>query len=147
MSDPFGGRHEITAEEWLAVVGRNDDAPVITQKPQDAPESTETIAKTMLGDYLERGGFGRVEREVRCWPGRRFRADWFLVDQQPQVIVEYDGMMRGSAHASVTGALRDSEKSNLAQTLGYRFYRVNARTVHDGSAFTFLESVLRRIDG
>jgi hypothetical protein len=31
MSDPFDGRSEITADEYLAVVGRTHDAPTITE--------------------------------------------------------------------------------------------------------------------
>lgn len=110
-------------------------------------ETHGTKAKTILDDYLELGGFGRVEREALVWPGRKFRADWFLPDQSPAVIVEYDGLMGGHAsHASVANIMRDAEKGNLAQKAGFKFYRVNAKTIHNGEAFTFLDQVLTRID-
>jgi hypothetical protein len=146
MTDPFGGRSEISAAEWLAVVGRTEDALYAATMPQDATNDTNTRSKTLLDDFLAYGHYGRCEREARCLPGRRFRADWFLPDQEPPVIVEYDGLMRGKAHASIAGALRDSEKGNVAQAAGFRFYRCNAATIQDGTAFAFLDSVLRRVD-
>lgn len=106
----------------------------------------ETKAKGELFAYLLYGGFGRVECEAMVWPGRRFRADYYLPDQSPPVVVEYDGMMRGDAHASISGSLRDSEKGNLAQFHGMRFYRFNAKSIDDGSAFAFLEAALAKIE-
>jgi hypothetical protein len=111
-------------------------------------ESHATKAKTILDNYLTLGGFGRVEREAMVWPGRKFRADWFLKDQNPPVVIEYDGLMGGGsqrAHTAISNVLRDSEKGNLAQAAGFRFYRVNAKTLYNGTAFTFLEQVLVRI--
>jgi hypothetical protein len=110
-------------------------------------ESHATKSKTALDEYLSYGQFGRVEREAIVWPGRKFRADWFLPDQPAPVIVEYDGLMFGGAsHASIANILRDAEKSNLAQAEGMKFYRVNAKTIQSGDAFTFLDRVLVRLE-
>jgi hypothetical protein len=40
MTDPFAGKHEITAAEWLAVVGRTEDALYVATMPQDAPDGS-----------------------------------------------------------------------------------------------------------
>lgn len=113
-------------------------------------ESHQTKSKTALDTYLAYGRFGRVEREAKVWPGRQFRADWFLGDQIPPVVIEYDGIMQRSddqkAHTAISRVIRDSEKGNLAQSLGFRFFRFNAKTIQDGSAFTFLDAVLVQIE-
>jgi hypothetical protein len=94
-------------------------------------------------DYLCLGGFGVVEHEYKFHPTRRFRFDWALPEQM--IAWEYDGIMSGQAsHASIGGILRDSEKINEAQRLGWDVYRVNAKSIGDGSAFTLADAVLRR---
>lgn len=120
-------------------------------------------ARTDLEEYLVYGGFGRVEQEVQFHPSRKWKADFFLPDQTPPVIIEYDGLtaptMRGraslgdvgthGAHNNFKMVASDSEKGNEAQALGYRFYRVNAKSLGDHSekgAYAFLARVLERID-
>lgn len=146
MPDPFGDRHEISAEEWLAVVGRNDApstvAPASPREEREPPKAIE-----LFDDFLTHGGFGRVEREYRFHPTRRWRFDWALPERM--IAFEYDGLMKAGenqGHTSIGAVLRDVEKINEAQALGWDVYRVNAKSIHDGSAFSFLDSVLRRID-
>lgn len=115
-----------------------------------------TKARATLDTYLTYGGFGRVEREVRFHPERKWRADWFLPDQvDPRsgapspVIIEYDGILhagRNASHGSIAGVLRDAEKGNAAQALGYRFLRANAKSIEDGSFFRLLEAVLAKVE-
>ena len=51
--------------------------------------------------------------------------------------------MSGQAsHASIGGILRDSEKINEAQVLGWKVFRVNAKTIQNGEAFTLADRVL-----
>lgn len=142
MSDPFAGRIEITAEEWIAVVGSNEDAPTSPQMPQDAPKEPPK-AVAIFDEFLERGGYGRVEREYRFHPTRHWRFDWALPDRM--VAFEYDGLMRhgeNQGHTSIGAVLRDVEKINEAQALGWDVYRVNAKTIHDGDAFVLVRRVL-----
>ncbi len=98
-----------------------------------------------LDEYLSYGGFGRVEREFVFHPTRKWRADFHLPDQTPEVLVEYDGFMtpgKNASHASIGGILRDSEKINAATALGYRVFRANAKSVSDGTFFTLMDTVL-----
>ena len=102
-----------------------------------------------LEQYLDLGGFGRVEREKLWHPVRKWRADYFLSDQHPQVIVEYDGLMHhgeNHGHASISGIMRYQEKANEAQAMGYRIYRANAKTIDSGDFFCLLDRVLERIE-
>lgn len=108
---------------------------------------SSTKAKTTLEEYLTYGGFGRVETEVRFHPERKWQADYLLPDQNPPVIVEYDGLMHhgsNQGHASITKIMRDQEKGNAAQALGYRFLRANAKSITDGSFFRILDTVLTK---
>lgn len=144
MADPFAGRSEVTADEWIAVVGGNGDAPTATQMPQDAPKEPPK-AITVFDEFLERGGYGRVEREARFHPTRRWRFDWYLPDQRPPVAFEYDGLMRhgeNQGHTSIGAVLRDVDKINEAQAMGIRVFRVNARTIWNGEAFDLARRVL-----
>ena len=112
---------------------------------------TKTKSKTALEEYLYYGGFGRVWPEHRFHPVRKWRADWFLPDQEPPVLVEYDGLMNnprhGSnvGHASISGILRDSEKLNSATAMGIRCFRANAKSIQDGSFFTLMDEVLEPV--
>lgn len=110
--------------------------------------NTNPTAKTDLEAYLVHGGFGRVESEFRFHPTRQWRADYALLDQDPVVLVEYDGLMQKGAnasHASIGGILRDSEKANAATALGFRCFRANAKTIHDGSFMMLMDEVLEMV--
>lgn len=112
-------------------------------------------AKRELEEYLEYGPWGRVEREYRFHPERKWRADYALIDQRPIVLIEYDGLMvKGDAkdggasnvgHASVSGIMRDQEKANAAIAKGFKYFRANAKTIVSGEFFTLLNDVLREI--
>lgn len=75
---------------------------------------TETNAKAELEEYLVYGGFGRVEREYRFHPERKWRADYALIDQNPLVLVEYDGLMH---HGDNVG--HDTCSARNAHVRGY----------------------------
>lgn len=107
-----------------------------------------TKSKDQFDTYLCFGGFGEIVHEHRFHPVRKWRFDWFLPDQGAcGIAFEYDGLMRGDpSHTSVTKVLRDSDKINEAQAMGIPVYRVNAKTIQNGEAFTLADRVLRRID-
>jgi len=77
--------------------------------------------------------------EVRFHPVRRFRFDfcWTV----PKIAIEYDGIT-GPGHNSLNGMLRDSEKINLAQALGWRVFRANTPSLRDSSFYTLMNAVL-----
>lgn len=79
--------------------------------------------------------------EYKFHPKRKFRLDWAW--PEGKVGIEFDGvMMRTVGHNSLAGILRDSEKSNLAQAMGWRVFRANAKNVGDESFFALIDSVL-----
>jgi hypothetical protein len=112
---------------------------------------TRATSKDALGLYLRHKGVGQIWEEHLFHPTRTWRADWYLPEQEPPVIVEYDGLVGGKAyggnvgHASITGILRDSEKLNEATALGIRCFRANAKSIQDGSFFTLLDRVLEPV--
>jgi hypothetical protein len=89
-------------------------------------------------------------------PTRKWRFDWATdpAESPLQIAVEYDGLVgvasfgkQGEAsnvgHASIGGILRDSEKINEAQILGWIVIRVNAKSIGTGEAHNH---VLRAIE-
>ncbi len=87
-------------------------------------------------------GLGAPETEVVFAPPRKYRADYLF--RAARVIVEKNGAIwRGGAggHSSGRGILRDYEKSNLAQLLGYRLFSFTPQQLVSGEAVEFLKGV------
>lgn len=84
--------------------------------------------------------------EHRFHPTRRWRFDWTWMDERGEpvmIAIEYDGIMFGNAsHSSLAGILRDSEKANEAQAMGWQVFRANAKSVGDGTFFALIDNVL-----
>lgn len=105
-----------------------------------------TKAKSSLEEYLHYlpMNLGLVAvfcREYRFHPERKWRFDYAWPNLK--IAVEYDGIMhRTVGHNSLAGILRDSEKINEAQRIGWRVFRANAKNVEDGTFFTLIEAVL-----
>ena len=94
--------------------------------------------KAELGVWLESIGFSPEVGGLI--PGRRYRADWF---HPAGIVVEYDGVMSyGPSHLSLSGVMRDQERSNLMQLEGYVVIRVNAKTLATGKAQEWIETAL-----
>lgn len=87
-----------------------------------------------------------VQPEFRFHTVRRWRFDWIWVDERGEptmIAVEFDGvMMRTVGHNGLAGILRDSEKINHAQALGWQVFRANAKSVGDGTFFALMDNVL-----
>ena len=114
--------------------------------PGGKPVVQRPKAMDALEAWLDTGPWGRVEREYRFHPDRQWRADYALVDQTPVVLIEYDGIMGGQAsHASIRNLIRDAEKLNHAQALGFRVFRANAQSLGTGDFYTVLESALQEV--
>jgi hypothetical protein len=102
--------------------------------------------KDALHEYLAYilGSLGLVAvfcTEYRFHPDRKWRFDYAWPGLK--IAIEYDGIMqRTVGHNSLGGILRDSEKINEAQRLGWRVFRANAKNVGDGTFFALIESVL-----
>lgn len=115
--------------------------------------------KAQLGEYLqtrpvEYGLNWHLTTEYRFHPVRRWRFDFmwtrFGLDpsgkEDPTMIaVEYDGGLGMTSHSSIKGIMRDQEKINHAQELGWQVYRANSASVRDGSFMELFDRVLERI--
>lgn len=65
--------------------------------------------------------------EVRFHPARKWRFDY--ADTERRIAVEYEGVMQGtSRHTTIGGYCGDVEKYNAAAFLGWRVFRVTAKT-------------------
>jgi hypothetical protein len=107
--------------------------------------------KGELEEYLAYAPLGMglswtIEAEYRFHPKRKWRFDWIWLDElgdPVKIAIEYDGIMFGHAsHSSLAGILRDAEKTNEAQALGWMVFRANAKSVENGTFFALLDNVL-----
>lgn len=88
-------------------------------------------------------GLPDPEREVRLWPGRRFRGDLVWRHPYPRLLVEADGGgWVGGRHSRGPGIESDCEKVSLAAVMGYRVLRVTARQIKDGRALGWIIQIL-----
>lgn len=95
---------------------------------------------------LRAHGLPLPECEVRFAPPRQWRADylWF----QQRLIIEREGGLFSAnvhakaAHASPVHILRDMEKSNAAQLLGFKYLRYTPRQLDSGEVLDVLRVVL-----
>jgi very-short-patch-repair endonuclease len=131
---------ELTADEYNAMLiatgqrtnpGNDPDAP-IKAKVNQMP-----AAKRKLAQWLRKNYVGRLSAEHYFHPDRQWRFDWAIVDAR--IAVEYDGVFRGKAHTSIKDVMKDQEKHNEAQLLGWIIIRCNANTVNDESAFAWIQ--------
>lgn len=72
-----------------------------------------------------------LEEEYRFHPEKRYRADFAIPSLK--VLIEYEGLnSEKSGHTTIGGYTKDTEKYNLAQSMGWRIIRVtvvNYKTV------------------
>ena len=58
---------------------------------------------------------------------RKFRFDWAI--EQAKIAIEYEGIFStNSRHTTQSGYSKDTEKYNLAASLGWKVYRYTAST-------------------
>lgn len=92
-------------------------------------------------------GLPKPECEVVFAPPRKFRAD-YCWPAPYKVIVEREGGLWSKverarrAHAMPLKILRDMEKSNVAQVLGYRYFRFTPDQLCSQAAMDMLKQVL-----
>jgi very-short-patch-repair endonuclease len=134
---------EITAAEYLAIVGSNESSTVATTKRDQMPEAKVKLIQWLTITYGE-----KLVAEYRFHPTRKWRFDFVIDPDRLKVAVEYDGLMGGTAHRSIGMVAKDSSKINTAQTMGWNVVRVNAISLKDGSGYTAIErAVAQRTEG
>lgn len=128
---------EMTAAEYLAIVGTNEPATTPTAKRDQMPTVKVELIQWLTLTYGE-----RLVAEYRFHPRRMWRFDFAVPDVR--VAIEYDGLMGGKAHRSIGMVAKDSAKINAAQTLGWIVVRVNAISLKDGSGYTAIEAAVQQ---
>ena len=101
----------------------------------------KTGTRTMLEDSF--AGFLQLYapdlappvEQFRYVPGRKFTADFAWPDARMLVFCE-GGVFGGKAHGSVSGILKDVERSQFAAANGWRVFRVSAVCLRDKSVET-----------
>lgn len=78
----------------------------------------------------------RYVREHRFAPGRKYRADFSILDEDGEhtgVLVEVEGGIYSSrsGHRSVAGLIRDCRKYSLASSLGFLVIRVTPKCLKE----------------
>lgn len=100
-------------------------------------------AELLLSVQLEQAHI-LFEREVGLWPGRKFRADFWLPDHRHgDVVLEIEGgTWVGGRHSRGIGFERDCEKQALAVLQGIRYFRCTANQVENGTALSWIRQAL-----
>ncbi len=82
-------------------------------------------------------------REFIFAPPRRWRFDFVLAGK---IAVEIEGgvWMAKSGHRSAKGVMRDMEKQNAANSLGYKVYRFTTAQVKSGEAIDGIRKAIRK---
>lgn len=80
--------------------------------------------------------------EYTFHPKRRWRFDWVFVDARLAVEVEGGAWTQGR-HTRGSGFVNDIEKYAEALILGWRVLRVTPKHIHDGTALTWVDRILR----
>ena len=84
------------------------------------------------------------DREVRVIPGRQFRFDFAITGTKYLVEVNGSTWVSNTGHTSGAGLIRDYEKGNLAEVLGYHVLTFTAGMVNSGEALRVIEEARRK---
>lgn len=128
----------ISSEVYRQIVGNPMSVSDLVPRLHSSQVNTEPKGKRDFAEWLRRVSPVEIVAEYQFHPTRRWAADWCAPDAR--LIFEYDGV---SDHATIKGMLRDAEKGNEAQLLGFLFLRVNAGSCADGSAYEMAERAFK----
>lgn len=97
------------------------------EKKQQGPrqgDKQKAWLKQNLEAWCQSKGL-KLDEEVRFHKERKFRFDFAI--EELKIAVEYEGLFSAkSRHTTPQGFTKDTEKYNLAQSLGWRIIRVTA---------------------
>lgn len=96
-----------------------------------AKRSRNDLAGKFLSIWKILNGPG-LEQEFRFHPGRKFRVDFCHLASRTCIEIE-GGIFRKGGHSSVSGILRDIEKYNEMEFLGFRLFRFHGKDGVAGS--------------
>lgn len=81
--------------------------------------------------------------EYRFHPIRKWRFDWAYL--AAKIAMEINGgiFMRRGRHSGGVGQLRDFEKLNMAQSMGWKIFQFIPSQVNSGEASSFMTEVIK----
>jgi very-short-patch-repair endonuclease len=93
---------------------------------------SESTLEARMALLLRAWGLPEPERQYRWSYPRRHRADFAW--PRTRVLLEVEGgtWARASGHSGGAGIRKDCERLNLAQSLGWRYYRATADMIREG---------------
>lgn len=108
----------MTVQQFRAYAKTN---PTLGRKKGD-------VAKNWIIQQLKNSKLP-YKSEFKFSPNRRFRFDWVIMTTHCRIGLEYEGIFsHKSGHTTVKGYSKDTEKYNLAQSLGWKVFRYTALT-------------------
>lgn len=126
------GRHSFKARSGF-VIGlimeqesvKQKNAVKSIKKPKIPRKEAKQLSQMKLWLYAIYGQ--RIEYEYKFAPNRRFRADIAIPDAK--ILIEYEGLnSEKSGHTTLIGYSKDTEKYNLAASLGFKVIRYTVIT-------------------
>lgn len=108
-------KQQMTAKEFRDFIKKN---PAKVKKGKGANIKLKIVLQ------LKKCGHPFVTEHKFC-DTRRFKFDWAIIDHK--IGIEYEGLMSDkSRHTTISGFSKDTQKYNLAQSLGWRVLRYTA---------------------
>lgn len=93
---------------------------IVTKLFQKKSPQKNFISETLL-EFTQKRGLQLIE-ELKFALPRKFRFDWCIPNEGWKLAFEYEGL---TDHGTIKGMMRDVEKYNMAQALGWRVIRLN----------------------
>ena len=98
------------------------------------------ITEVLLAIHLAEKGIA-FERQYHFVPGRKFRADFALLE--PRILIEVQGgVYNRRAHGSITGIVADNERGNFACLHNWKVFRFTPDQVNSGEAIEWIRKTL-----
>lgn len=95
-------------------------------KAKDKISHEKRFIDAFLESFCKEHGL-ELSREHKFSEERKFRFDWSI--NSLMIAVEYEGIYSGkSRHTTMSGYSKDTEKYNIAASLGWKVYRYTAKT-------------------
>ena len=103
-------------------------------KAKDAVQQAIVIHESRLA------GLGAPVAEHRFHPTRKWRLDWAWVPQKIALEIQ-GGVWSGGKHGRGAGIVKDHEKLNAAQALGWRVIQLTPGQVKGGELLVWLKQM------
>ena len=106
-------------------------------------QKPKTDYKAIFLQQLDLTGLPKPIEEHTFHPTRRWRLDFCWLNEK--IAMEYHGIFGAhkAGHQAMAKLMRDYEKSNEANLLGWTYLVITAQTVQNGQALQWLERALK----